>query len=295
MRSPLPAVLALWLTFLVGCTTVPETGRRQFIAIPASQEAQLGASTFAQIRQTERVSTDPRYNDQVQRVGQRIAAAVGREIENAEWEFIVFDADQVNAFALPGGKVGVYTGLLKLASGDDELATVIGHEIAHVTSRHGAERMTQGLGAAALGAIGGMLMGQSEMDSGTQQTILAAYGLGATLGVNYYSRAHELEADTIGLRFAASAGYDPRSAVTFWRKMQAANERAARPPEILSTHPSDDRRIANLEKLAAEYLPLYQRSRGQASSGQIGRPENAPAIGSPANAPAIGSPVIGRD
>jgi metalloendopeptidase OMA1, mitochondrial len=292
MRSSLPACLALWLSVLVGCTTVPETGRRQIIAIPASQEAQLGATTFAQIRQEERVSNDPRYNAQVQRVGQRIAAAVGREVPNAEWEFVVFDSDDVNAFALPGGKVGVYTGLLKLASSDDELATVIGHEIAHVTSRHGAERMTQGLGASAVGMLGSIALGQSEMDPGTRQAVMAAYGVGATLGINYYSREHELEADTIGVRFAAAAGYDPRAAAQFWRKMQAASERSARPPEFMSTHPSDERRIANLEALAREYLPIYEQARRQ--GGVVGPVPAAaqPVIGGQRP---IGSPVIGAE
>lgn len=292
MRPFLPACLALWLTVLVGCTTVPETGRRQIIAIPASQEAQLGASTFAQIRQEERISNNPRYNAQVQNVGSRIAAAVGREVPNAEWEFVVFDSDEVNAFALPGGKVGVYTGLLKLASSDDELATVIGHEIAHVTSRHGAERMTQGLGATAVGTLGSLVLGGSEMEPGTRQAVMAAYGIGATLGMNYYSRSHELEADTIGLRFAASAGYDPRAAAQFWRKMQTASERSAKPPEFMSTHPSDERRIANLEALAQEYLPVYEKARRQGGARPQAPIGVQPPIGSQAP---IGGGVIGRD
>lgn len=241
------------------------------ILVPVEQEAQLGAATFAQIQQEEKVSNNPQYNAQVSRVGERIAAAVGREVPGADWDFIVFESDQINAFALPGGKVGVYTGLLKLVESDDELATVMGHEIAHVTSRHGAERMSQGTLAQGAGLLGNLALGSSEMSPGVQQAVMAAYGIGATLGMNYYSRSHELEADTVGLRFAAAAGYDPNASVRFWRKMQAANERSAKPPEFLSTHPSDERRIANLEQLAREYYPLYQQARSQmGGSGVIG-------------------------
>jgi predicted Zn-dependent protease len=287
------ALSVIWLSFLVGCTTVPETGRRQFIMVSPAEEAQMGAAAFTQLRQEERVSTDPRANAQVQRVGQRIAAAVGREIPDAQWEFVVFEADQVNAFALPGGKVGVYTGLLRLVESDDELATVIGHEIAHVTSRHGAERMSQAMAAQGVGTLGQVALGATDWSPTTQGLVMAAYGLGATVGISAYSRTQELEADTVGLRFAAAAGYDPRSAVTFWRKMQAANERSARPPEFLSTHPSDERRIANLEQLAQEYLPLYEQARG---SGAGAAPGGTIGSGQVQPTPTIGQqPVIGGD
>src|SRR4051812_35406662 len=136
-----PIVLALGL--LSGCTTVQETGRSQLMLVSPAQEAQMGLAAFAQVKKEEKVSTDPKVNARIQAIGKRIAASVGREIPNAQWEFVVFDSDTVNAFALPGGKVGVYTGLIKLASSDDEIAIVMGHEIAHVTSRHGAERTSQ--------------------------------------------------------------------------------------------------------------------------------------------------------
>lgn len=232
--------------------------------VSPAQEAQLGLSAFSQIKQEERVSTNSAANAQVQRVGRRIAESVGREIPNADWEFVVFESGDVNAFALPGGKVGVYTGLLDLVASDDELASVIGHEIAHVTSRHGAERTSQNLAVAGGGLVGSLALAASDMDPGKRNAIMAAYGLGATVGLMLpYSRLHETEADSVGLRFAAGGGYDPRAAAQFWRKMQAANNRRARPPEILSTHPADDRRIANLEELAPQYLALYRSARAR--------------------------------
>lgn len=224
----------------------------------------MGLSAFSQIKREERVSQDPALNAQVQRVGARIADSVGREIPNAEWEFVVFESDDINAFALPGGKVGVYSGLLRLVESDDELATVMGHEIAHVTSRHGAERTSQNYAVAGLGLLGAIGMEMSDMDPGKRNAILGLYGAGATVGYMLpYARTHETEADTVGLRFAAGAGYDPRAAAQFWRKMQVANARSSKPPEWLSTHPSDDRRIANLEELAPQYMDLYQRAKAR--------------------------------
>ena len=145
------ACLAAAVGLFTGCTTVNETGRSQLMLVSASQEAEMGLSSFAQIKKEEKISTDAATNARIQRIGKRIAASVGREIPNAQWEFVVFDSATVNAFALPGGKVGVYTGLIKLASSDDEIAIVMGHEIAHVTSRHGAERTSQNMAISGAG------------------------------------------------------------------------------------------------------------------------------------------------
>lgn len=259
------ACFAVFLAaFLSGCTTVPETGRRQVMLLSPNQEAAMGLSAFAEIKKEEKVSQDPVANARVQRVGRRIAQSVGRELPNAQWEFVVFDSKQLNAFALPGGKVGVYTGLLKIAETDAELAAVMGHEIAHVTSRHGAERTSQQLlviGGALLTEVG---MEAKNVDNEKRQVVRAAYGLGATVGVMLpYSRLHESEADAVGLRFAAGAGYDPRAAVTFWKKMAAASQGGLKPPAFLSTHPSDQTRIKNLEQLMPKYLPLYEQSRAR--------------------------------
>ncbi len=224
----------------------------------------MGLTAFEQIKKEEKLSQDVEANAQVQRVGRRIAASVGRDLPNAEWEFVVFESNDLNAFALPGGKVGIYTGLLKLVESDDELATVMGHEIAHVTSRHGAERASQQYAVAGVGLAAAVAMEAKDVDPAKRNAILAAYGAGSTVGVMLpYSRLHETEADTIGLRFAAGAGYDPRAAAAFWRKMVAANKGRAKPPEFLSSHPAEETRIKNLEQLAPKYLPVYEAAKAR--------------------------------
>jgi len=250
------------IVLLAGCVTNPDTGRSQLMLVSQSEEAQMGLASFVQIKKQEKISADPAANARVQRVGRRIAASVGREIPNAQWEFVVFDSPQVNAFALPGGKVGVYTGLLKLAATDDELAIVLGHEIAHVTSRHGAERTSQNYAIAGIGALAAIGMEAKQVDPAKRNMILSAYGIGSQVAVALpYSRLHESEADGIGLKFAAGAGYDPRAAVTFWKKMAAQG--GQKPPALLSTHPSDVDRIRNLQQLAPRYMILYEQSKAK--------------------------------
>lgn len=266
MRVRILTILSLLVLGLgwSGCSTVPETGRSQFIMVSAEQEKAMGLSAFSQIKQQEPISTNKMAIDQVHRVGRRIAASVGRELPHAEWEFVVFESDELNAFALPGGKVGVYTGLLELVESDDELAAVVGHEIAHVTSRHSAERVTQQMiaGAAAIGTE--IYMESEDVDSSDRMLTRAALGAATSLGVMLpFSRLHETEADVIGLRFAAGAGYDPRAAATFWEKMKAASEGQGRPPEFMSTHPSPDNRIARLNELAPSLIPLYEQAKAK--------------------------------
>jgi predicted Zn-dependent protease len=254
------SVLALGL--FSGCTTVQETGRSQLMLVSPAQEAQMGLAAFAQVKKEEKISTDAKLNARIQAIGKRIAASVGREIPNAQWEFVVFESDTINAFALPGGKVGVYTGLIKLASSDDEIAVVMGHEIAHVTSRHGAERTSQNYAVAGIGLLAVIGMEVKDVDPAKRNMALAAYGIGSQVGLMLpYSRLHETEADSVGLRFAAGAGYDPRAGATFWKKMAAKG--GAKPPELLSTHPSDANRIANLERLAPQYMALYQQNKAR--------------------------------
>jgi predicted Zn-dependent protease len=216
-----------------------------------------GAAAFAEIKAKERISTDPVQNARVQRIGRRIAMAVGDALPGANWEFVVFDAPKtLNAFALPGGKVGIYTGLLNLVESDDEIAMVMGHEIAHVTARHGAERVSQGM----MVAVGGLVLDASTKEKKNHDLLLAGYGLAATGGILAFSRAHESEADFIGLRYAARAGYDPRAAITFWRKMAQAGS-PSKVPVFLSTHPSHDRRIADLRNWVPQVLPLYESAK----------------------------------
>lgn len=244
---------------LAGCYTVPETGRQAFI-LPLFDDVQMGAQAFAEIRAKEKISTDSAAIARVKRVGERIAQAVGDRMPGAQWEFVVFDEPgTVNAFALPGGKVGVYTGLLNLAATDDELAFVMGHEIAHVTSRHSAQRASAMLVAAGGAAAADALSKNNE----NRELFLAAYGLFATGGTLAYSRFHESESDLIGLRFAAHAGYDPRASVTFWQKMANAAGKGAKPPVFLSTHPSDKGRIADLQEQIPQVMPIYEANRNR--------------------------------
>jgi len=250
-------VLLLALTFFSGCYTVPETGRQSFILTSLSQEAQLGADAFSEIKGQEKISTDPEATARVERVGRRIAREAESDLPDLDWEFVLFDNDAINAFALPGGKVGVYTGLLDLTENDDQLAAVIGHEIAHVTARHGAERMSRSIAL----AVGGVGLGLATRDSEYRDAFMIAYGVGSTLGVELpYSRRAETEADRVGLLYAARAGYDPRESVTFWQRMQKASEGRPQPPALLSTHPTDDRRIRDLQEMMPAALREYEEA-----------------------------------
>ncbi len=257
MRMYLPCLLAAALLALTGCYTVPETGRRSMIIIPPNEELQMGAAAFTEMKTKEKLSTDIEANARVSRIGKRIADAVGDALPGAKWEFVVFDEPKtVNAFALPGGKVGVYTGLINLASSDDEIAIVMGHEIAHVTARHGAERMSQGLVAGLIGA--GVEVATEEKKH--RDMIRVAYGLGAAGATLAFSRGNESEADFIGLRYAARAGYNPMAAITFWRKM-AAQKDGPQPPKWISTHPPHAERISDLQQWMPEVLPLYEKAK----------------------------------
>lgn len=256
MKNPLPVLAACLSLSLSGCYTVPETGRTSII-LPMVNDVAQGTAAFAEIKAKEKISSDPLQNARVQRIGRRIASAVGDALAGANWEFVVFDEPKtLNAFALPGGKVGIYTGLLNLVESDDEIAMVMGHEIAHVTARHGAERVSQGM----MVAVGGLVLDASTKGKKNHDLLLAGYGLAATGGVLAFSRSHESEADFIGLRYAAKAGYDPRAAVTFWQKMAQASL-PNKMPVFLSTHPSHDRRISDLRKWVPEVLPVYEAAK----------------------------------
>lgn len=285
MKQRVSAVVAVLLVsfFLSACATVQETGRKQVILMSPAEEARMGVDAFEQFKRQEKVSSDPALNARLQRIGKRVAGAVGRDLPDARWEFVVFDSEQVNAFALPGGKVGFYTGLLKLAASDDEIAIVMGHEVAHVTSRHGAERQSQAI----LAGLGGVAVEAGLRNDKNREGWMLAYGMGSTLGTLAYSRTHETEADEVGLLYAARAGYDPRAAVTFWSKM-AAQERGNRPPKLLSTHPPSAERIENLRRLSANLMPVYEQARaalvaaGEASPA--GASQTTPAIKDAADA-----------
>ncbi len=259
-RLPVIGMLALSVWQGVSCVMVPETGRRTFQFVPESRLQRMAAAQFSTMRQKEKVSTDPALIARIQAIGRRVVAASGSLLPVDDWEFVVFEDDSVNAFAMPGGKVGVFTGLINLAGSDDEIAAVIGHEIAHVTLRHANERMSQSL--AVIAATLGTQYAVKDQDAQIRKSVLLAVGLGSQLGVLLpYSRVHESEADRIGLLYTARAGFDPRAAITFWERTEAEARKSASPPEFLSTHPSTGNRIRELNSMMPEALQAYAASR----------------------------------
>ncbi len=258
-------ILALFILILAACATAPVTGRQQLILIDPRTELRLGLEASREILRKEKICRDPRLNRIVRIVGERIARATEKDLP---WEFFVIDKPKVvNAFCLPGGKVFVYTGIIPVAQNEAGLAAVMGHEIAHAIARHGAERVSLGI-IATLGEVA-----LSELldlkDPQTRKIFLAAYGIGATVGLILpYSRKQELEADHIGLYLMAKAGYDPREAVFFWKRMREAARGKPRPPAFLSTHPADEERIAQIKRLLPRVIPLYEASPQKFGKGE---------------------------
>jgi metalloendopeptidase OMA1, mitochondrial len=232
---------------LLACQTAPITGRQQLILVSSDEENRLGIAAYEKILQEEKVSHNPQLNALVRRVGERIAAVVNRP--DFAWEFHVIDKDVANAFALPGGKVAVYTGILHYTQTETGLAVVIGHEVAHALARHGGERMSRSM--IAQFGLAAVQAGLNTNDSTIVQGIALAYGLGMELP---FDRGQESEADHIGLIVMAKAGYDPRQAIPFWERMSSDKQG---PPEFLSTHPSGDTRIKQLRQWMPEALQYY--------------------------------------
>ena len=220
--------------------------------------ARQSQAQFNQMKKQESLASDKRFQQMVEKIGKRIVAVADVDVPGTNWEFVVFEKSEPNAFAMPGGKVGVNTGLIELANGnEDEIAAVIGHEIAHVAKRHSNKRMSQGVGV----AIGGIILDTAMRNKSTGDRALArgAYGVGATVGVVLpFSRSQEREADDLGLIYSAKAGYDPRAAINFWRKMKSESRK--RLPQFLSTHPDPGNRIDYLQSKMPYALSLYRRS-----------------------------------
>jgi predicted Zn-dependent protease len=252
--------------FLCACATVPITGRRQLSLIPASELYALSVDQYGQFLAEHPLSKDRAQAATVQRAGERIRQAVERffvgqqqpdKLDGYRWEFNLVESDEVNAWCMAGGKVVVYTGLLPVTRDETGLAVVMGHEIAHAIAEHGNERMSQGL----LTQLGGLALSKALETKGeqTRSLFMTAFGVGAQLGVLLpYSRLHESEADRLGLIFMAMAGYDPHAAPELWRRMAAQSQGGA-PPEFMSTHPSDERRIRDLEAAIPEAMQYYRK------------------------------------
>ena len=259
------AVLCGLVLLLSGCSQVPITGRQQLNLVPDSLINSMSLDSYREFLAQHKLSTDAQQTQMVRRVGGRIQKAVERysaqnnlsdRLKGYQWEFNLVEDKAVNAWAMPGGKVVVYTGLLPVAQTEAGLAVVMGHEVAHVFARHGSERMTQGL----LVDFGGIALSKAleTRPAATRDLFMRSYGVGTQVGVLLpYSRLQESEADRLGLIFMAMGGYNPNEALSFWERM-AASQEGPRPPEILSTHPAGSTRIRNIRELIPEAMQYYR-------------------------------------
>ncbi len=250
-----------FVVLVTACATSPR-GRQQLLIVPDDQMNAMGAQSFAEMKQQTKISNDPRLNQYVQCVTRPLTEQIQGLAPAGGWEIVVFDEPKtVNAFALPGGKIGVYTGMLAVAETPSQLAAVIGHEIGHVIAKHGNERVSE-----AFATQGGLAVISTALGSkgNNRNLLLGALGLGAQFGILLpHSRAQESEADIMGLELMAKAGFNPSEAATLWRNMSKSG--GAQPPEILSTHPSNQTRIANLESNVPSVMGFYQGQQNRPS------------------------------
>jgi predicted Zn-dependent protease len=255
----LKKIVAVFIPILViSCVTSP-TGRKQLVLMPADQVDAMGVEAFNTIKQETPLETNSQVNRYVTCVANAIIQVSNSPITN--WEIAVFQDESANAFALPGGKIGVNTGLLKVAEDQNQLGTVIGHEVAHVLANHSNERVSQEYAVQqGLELIQAVTNVQTQMG----QTMMGLLGVGAQFGILLpYSRVHESEADILGLDLMATAGFDPRASITLWQNMERAG--SSETPEFLSTHPSHSTRINDLQNAMNNALSLYQQAQ---SSGR---------------------------
>ncbi len=256
------AALVVFYQYASSEKVTNEAGRSARYALNVKEEKALGLQSYQQVLQESKVvQAGPQY-ELVKRVAQRLAGATGPAAKDFEWSVSLVDSPQVNAFCLPGGKIVVYTGILAVAKTEAGLATVMGHEMAHATLRHGSERILQQKATQTM--MTGAQFSLGDMSYEQQRAIMGAIGAGAKYGVLYpFGRDHESEADKIGLFYMARAGYDPRESVAFWQRMSEATADSGKPPEFMSTHPSDSTRIAQLKELIPQVLPEYERSQAR--------------------------------
>lgn len=255
--------LAIALLMLAGCSSVPLTGRRQVLLVSDQEVLSSSLTQYNDYIKTATKSSNATQSAMVTRVGKKIATATEQylkqnglesEVKNFAWEFNLVKDDQVNAFCMPGGKIVVYEGLMKIIGSEDELAVVVGHEVAHAVAKHSNERMSQQL----MAQYGAAILGQavSNKSAAVQQVASTVYGVGAQYGVMLpFSRKHETEADYMGLVFMTMAGYNPDVALNFWKKMSAGSSGST--PEFMSTHPSDATRIADIQKALPDIKAKY--------------------------------------
>jgi len=259
--------LIVFASFIIACSTNALTKKSQLTLLPESELQAMGTQQYQQFLSTSKVisASSNRDAEMVRRVGQRITKAVEEyyaqngisdKLSGVKWEYNLVDDKAVNAWCMPGGKIVVYTGLLPISQNEAALAVVIGHEVSHALLQHGNQRMSQGL----LQELGGVALSVAVANkpAETQNLFLAAYGAGSTLGVALpFSRKQELEADRYGLIWTAMAGYNPQEAIPLWERMEKASQGQS-PPEFMSTHPSEGRRIDELQKFMPEAMKYYK-------------------------------------
>ena len=258
-------LISLVIVVLAACSTVMITGRKQFNIVSDSEILSESSVAYSDFIKTAPISKNAKNTAMVKQVGAKIAAAVetymrdngmSASLKNYSWEYNLVQSDEANAFCMPGGKIVVYEGILPATQDETGLAVVIGHEVAHAIAKHSNERMSQQVAIQLAGAGADILL--SQKSAATRNAIGTLYGIGTQVGVLLpYSRTHELEADRLGLIFMAMAGYDPNQAVNFWQRMSAGGSGA--PLEILSTHPSDNTRIAKIREALPEALKYYKK------------------------------------
>lgn len=261
--------LSLLIVFMISCSTVPITGRQRINIV---SDAEILPASFAQYEgflKENKISNDAKRTNEVQSVGKNISHAVDKfmrannmisEANSYRWEFNLIEDKAVNAWALPGGKVVVYTGLLPIAQNEDGLAAVMGHEVAHAFAKHGQERMTSSYGQQ-LGGVA-VAVATNNKDPQTQTLWNTIYGVGSQVGMLAYSRTHETEADKLGLVFMTMAGYNPQEAINVWTRMSQRAD-GGTPPEFLSTHPSNETRIKNLKAYLPTAIKLAKKYNAQ--------------------------------
>ncbi len=259
-----PIVIALAVVFFQRCTAqkiVNDAGRTARIGMNPRQEAALGLQAYNQVLSESRTITSGESYEMIKRCAQRLEAAVGEHGKDFQWAVSVVQSDQVNAFCLPGGKIVVYTGIIPVAQSEAGLAVVMGHEISHATLHHGAERVLQQQTKNTL--LSGVSFSLGDMDYNQRRQLMGLIGAGANLGFTLpFSRDHESEADSMGLKYMAHAGYDPREAIAFWQRMTAMGGKGA-PPQFLSDHPAHETRIARLKQELPKALEIYQAAGGR--------------------------------
>lgn len=250
-----PALILLVLTTLLSACATSPTGRRQLLLFPDAEMSNMGIAAFDEMKQKTPVHRSGSVNQYVSCVADAIVRTLP-EGQRSGWEVVVFEDDSANAFALPGQKIGVHTGLLKVAKNQDQLAAVMGHEIGHVMAKHSAERMSMQFVSQSSQQLVGAIIGQGA----GQQAAMAALGLGSQYGLLMpYGRLQESESDNIGVQLMAQAGFNPQASIELWHNMEADSK--GQPPEFLSTHPSHETRIGGLRALMPEMEAVYRQAR----------------------------------